>query len=187
MSKKARQCPVRIFMLGLTVAITHTGILGPRDRSRLGATRFDLGEKDPALVARFYEAMEPHLAEIARLHNLKLAHKRRSVRHRVLQEHMRDAVRMVVGDAPFDRFEPSWWFEEERLSEFDSDSIERRATWACYRVVDAIDFLAQELYCNASELLGNYHDALFGWWRVVESHGIDAVNAVIGADPQFMN
>jgi hypothetical protein len=165
----------------------HTGILGPRDRSRLGATRFDVGEKDPARVDRFYEAMEPHLAEIARLHNLKLARKRGSARHLVLQDHMRDVVRMVVGDAPFDRFEPSWWREEEWLSEFDEDSIERRATWACYRVVDAIDLLAQELYRDASLLLGNYHNALFAWWRQVESHGIDAVNAVIGAEPQFLN
>lgn len=187
MSKNERQCPVRTFQLGRTVTVIHTGVLGPRDLSRLGATRFDFEDRDPARVASFYEAMEPHLTEIARLHNLKLARQRGSARHLVLQERMRDAVRMVVGNAPFDRFEPSWWCEEERLSEFEDDSIERRATWACYWVVDAIDLLAQELYCDASLLLGNYHNALYDWWHQVELHGIDAVNAVIGTGPQYMN
>lgn len=152
-----------------------------RSRARLGKQQFALLTGiEIADVPRFYLTMGEHLTEIAELHNAKLGYKRRSHEHAALRMRMRDAVRLVIGDAPFARFVPGRANNELPPMNCE-DRFAGDVLWACFQVVDAIDQLARELYHDAAMLIGNYHQALFGWHRLVEVHGVEAINALLTA------
>ncbi|PLC06071.1 hypothetical protein CY658_03250 [Variovorax sp. RO1] len=183
---KPGQVPVRMLCIGLSVFALDTRKLPPRDLSRIGNMRFDLEEEEPYALARFYDATESHLARIAELHNAKLARERGSSHHVALQQQMRDEARLVIGDTAFERFTPGW-VDEEMSPLNGDDSLRNKAMWACYQVVDAIDVLAQELCNDTGMLMGNYHQALFRWWQLVEENGLDAVTEAIGARRPLLN
>ena len=84
----------------------------PRDLSLIELARCKPAKANPGFSDRFYDEMAGHCAGIVQLHNRKLISKRGSPRHVTLQRNMYDAVRQVVGDAPFEcfgsRFGPMW-------------------------------------------------------------------------------